>query len=210
MLSGSMGWLSPELTLQALQRDLSSTIIVPCSCWWLPLAEKKVPFCPFSVTWEEVKKPQTLSKTGRQITVSGATFPFPVTAWSQERIPIVCLYPSVLLLPRDHSRNVLWKSLWVICSMSLTEQKYLGAASFLAAMSSAMHGNTFQTQCISSSSNLDGLLCSKTSSDILGYMRKELRQDLKPQIPCLRWLDHGIQTCQPSTSQRHCMQWPLE
>lgn len=191
--------LSPALTLQTLQRELSS-IIVPCSCCWLPLAQKKVPFCPFSVTWEEVKNPETLSKTGRPISVSGAIFPFLVTAWSRERIPVVCLYPSVLMFPRDHSRNVLRKSLWVICSMSLAEPKYLSSAPFLAAMSSAMHGNTFQIQFISSPGKLNGLLCSKTSADILGDMGKELRQALKPQILCLHWLDHGVQTCEPSTS----------
>lgn len=98
------------------------------------------------------------------------------------------------MLPRDHSRSVLRISLWVICNMSLAEPKYLRSAPFLAAMSSAMHGNAFQTQFISSPSNLDGLLCSKTSTDIVGYVRKELRQDLKPQTPYLHWLDHRVQT----------------
>lgn len=133
----------------------------------------------------EGKNPQTLSKTGRPISVSEAIFPSPVTAQSQERIPVVYLYPSVLMLPRDHSRSVLRISLWVICNMRLAEPKYLRSAPFLAAMSSAMHGNAFQTQFISSPSNLDGLLCSKTSTDIVGYVRKELRQDLKPQTPYL-------------------------
>ena len=96
------------LTLQVPQRELSWVIIVPCFCRWLPLAEKNILFCPFSVTREEAKNPETLFKTGRTRSVSGAIFPFLVTAWSRERIPVVCLYPPVLMLPRDRSRNILW------------------------------------------------------------------------------------------------------
>lgn len=136
-----VGW-SPALTLMVLQGEASTIILVPCSGCQLPVSEKQVSFCPLYKTQEEVKNTKTLSKIRTPISVNGTIFPFPATAWSQQRIPADCIYPSVLIFPGDHSRNLLWKSLWVVCSMSFAEPKYLSSAPFLAALSSAMHGNT--------------------------------------------------------------------
>lgn len=141
----------------------------------------------------------------RPIIVGEAIFPFPVTSRSCGKKKILFLYPPVLMLPRDHSRNVQWESLCAICSLSPAEVKHLSSSLLLAAMGSAMHGSTSQTQFISSTSSPDGLMWPKTPSKYFWGYGKGAEPSSKPL-----WLDRGLQTCQPPASQRFHVKLPLE